>query len=65
MFRDDLEDRVLDRVLDRELDIDFEDRGDDDEDEDDEAMDISETKKCYVFGQCQVCSHHHNTTITS
>ena len=27
----------------------------DDEDEDDEMMmDISETKKCYVYGQCQV-----------
>ena len=63
MFRDDLENRVLDMVLDRGLDMDFEDRGDDEEDED--AMDISETKKCYVFGQCQVCSHHHNTTITS
>ena len=63
MFRDDLENRVLDMVLDRGLDMDFEDRGDDDEDDD--AMDISETKKCYVFGQCQVCSHHHNTTITS
>ena len=54
---------MLDLVLDRGLDMDFEDRGDDDEDDD--AMDISETKKCYVFGQCQVCSHHHNTTITS
>ena len=28
---------------------------DEDEDEDDEMiMDISETKKCYVYGQCQV-----------
>ena len=31
-------------------------RGDDDEDEDDDEqlMDISETRKCYVYGQCQV-----------
>ena len=64
MFRDDLEDRALDLVLDRGLDMDFENRGDDDEDEDDDAMNISETKKCYIFGQCQVCSHHCNTTIT-
>ena len=36
-------------------------RGDDDdeeedEDDDEEAMDISETLRCYVYGQCQVCS---------
>ena len=32
-------------------------RGDDedaDEDEDGPLMDISETRKCYVYGQCQV-----------
>ena len=32
-------------------------RGDDEEEDEDEvAMDISETKRCYVYGQCQVCS---------
>ena len=37
--------------------------GDEDEDDDKPLMDISETKKCYVYGQCQVtkiysyCNH--------
>ena len=31
-------------------------RGDGDEDDDD-GMNISETKKCYVYGQCQVSRH--------
>ena len=34
-------------------------RGDEEEEDEDEvAMDISETKRCYVYGQCQVCSLH-------
>ena len=37
-------------------------RGDDeDEDEDEDIlMNTSETKKCYVYGQCQVCILNHN-----
>ena len=55
--------------------------GDEDEDDDKPLMDISETRKCYVYGQCQVtkiysyCNHlaliatiynfYHNVTFTS
>ena len=51
-FRDDLE------VKDRKSKMS---RGDDDDEEEDEedAMDISETKRCYVYGQCQVGSNYH------
>ena len=51
-FREDLE------VKDRKSKMS---RGDDDDEEEDEedAMDISETKRCYVYGQCQVGSNYH------
>ena len=47
-FRDDFE------VKDRKSKMS---RGDEEEEDEDEvAMDISETKRCYVYGQCQVRS---------
>ena len=50
VFRDDFE------VKDRKSKMS---RGDEEEEDEDEvAMDISETKRCYVYGQCQVCSLH-------
>ena len=50
-FHDDLE------VKDRKSKMSRGDDEDEDEDEED-AMDISETKRCYVYGQCQVGSHY-------
>ena len=37
------------------------DREDEDEDEDEDKplMDISETRKCYVYGQCQVSRYNY------